>query len=91
MKQRLYKAINFFVFMEEKSDSLHNNLIVLYIIIVVILTVFATWAVLTKAMPTTAQNKGGSSTTIGLTVIEPDLQPANKADFLVNLESRNGI
>lgn len=91
MKQRLYKAVNFFVFMEEKSDSLHNNLIVLYIIIVVILTVFATWVVLTKAMPVNIQNNGVASTTIGLTIIEPDLQPKNKADFLINSRGGNGI
>lgn len=51
--------------MEEKRDSLHNNLIVLYIIIVVILTVFATWVVLTRAMPVQAGES--SSTTPGAT------------------------
>lgn len=63
--------------MIEKSEGLHNNLIVLYIIIVVILTVFATWVVLTKAMPATVQN-GGTSATVGLTVIEPDALPSFK-------------
>lgn len=48
--------------MEEKRDSLHNNLIVLYIIIVVILTVFATWAVLTRAMPVQAGESSDQTT-----------------------------
>jgi hypothetical protein len=67
--------------MEEKDD-IHNKLIALYIIIVVVITIFATWIVLSKAMPLAAKNNGRMDATAGLTIIEPDL---------IDLRGKNGI
>ena len=73
----------------KENEDIHNKLIILYIVVVVVLTIFATWVILTRAMPAQAWESSELTTAGAIGDIE-SLHTNTGATMLdVNEEGKN--